>query len=142
VQAYLHEKRMVQMDYVTNSTITDFIDAIEAVEEFSVIRSSGEVESGWKLEYDSTGFDYNFIIHVGGHWCISATNEKLRKYTPIADLAKVGAIPAEMVESVLAVLDEGVYLDSYLAAKDLPKLVREELASIMTLPDGMRVFMP
>lgn len=106
--AYMHREKIVKFnDAVNNSIINELIKELQ--NEFSIIRSNGNIESGWTLKKD---YWYNTcqIRCIDNEWTIDCTNhaKKLEKPAKISDFKTIG-ISSEIVNNAIKVLNEGIY---------------------------------
>jgi hypothetical protein len=109
--AYQHREDLLVMDKIENPEILKFIDLLDGFPDgFSVERSSGEIQPGWKI---NKGYFWEpaFIKKIDGYWTIPCTNDGTYKnvklinfirHVPIEDILKI-------VEDIIDILDEGVY---------------------------------
>ena len=109
--AYQHRENLLVMDKIKNPEILKFIDLLDGLPEgFSVERSNGEIQSGWKI---NKGYFHEpaFIIKINGYWTIPCTNGE--KYKNVKLINFIRNIPIEnilkIVEDIIDILNEGVY---------------------------------
>lgn len=112
--AYLHREELVTFDIANQHPILKkFINTIPP--RFSVLRSSGILEDGWKLNLSEVFFTkckedkYN-------DWIIPVINGKkeIKKHISIFDF--IGTVPESFVNDVVSVLNYGImknYSDEY-----------------------------
>ena len=109
--AYQHRENLLVMDKIKNPEILKFIDSLDGLPEgFSVERSNGEIQTGWKI---NKGYFYEpaFITKINGYWTIPCTNGETYKnvklinficFVPIENISKI-------VEDIIDILNEGIY---------------------------------
>jgi hypothetical protein len=109
--AYQHRENLLVMDKMKNPEILKFIDLLDRLPEgFSVERSNGEIQTGWKI---NKGYFYEpaFITKINGYWTIPCTNGETYKNVKLINFIR--NIPIEnilkIVEDIIDILDEGVY---------------------------------
>jgi len=109
--AYQHRENLLVMDKIKNPEILKFIDLLDRLPEgFSVERSNGEIQTGWKI---NKGYFYEpaFITKINGYWTIPCTNGETYKNVKLINFIR--NIPIEnilkIVEDIIDILDEGVY---------------------------------
>ena len=110
-KAYQHRENLLVMNRIKDPEILKFIDLLDGLPDgFSVERSNGEIQTGWKI---NKGYFYEpaFITKIDGHWTIPCTNDKTYKnvklinficFVPIENISKI-------VEDIIDILNEGIY---------------------------------
>lgn len=95
--------------------LSEVIDEIiEKNSLFHVTRTSGTVETGWKVVED--GCEYPMLQKVDGTWRIYLTNIAFRKFVPLDEFPKSSVFAAsfaELVKAAIDILNRGVYLADY-----------------------------
>ena len=136
--AYLHEYKVVLIkDAYNHEIIGRFLRSIK--NGFPVLRSSGEIQSGWKLH--ELGWEATAIRYVNTDWCIQCLlrspdgdyTKDILKYVPILNFkmdAIYKSIQHEVPEDFLWLVDqtvlsmiEGVYVKEY---EEVQKLQQQE----------------
>jgi hypothetical protein len=109
--AYQHRENLLVMEKIEDPEILKFIDLLNGISGgFSIERSSGEIQPGWKI---NKGYFHEpaFIIKIDGYWTIPCTNGE--KYKNVKLINFIRNIPIEnilkIVEDIIDILDEGVY---------------------------------
>jgi hypothetical protein len=81
---------------------------------FHVTRTSGAVETGWKVVEE--GYEYPTLQKFDGMWRIYLTNTSFRKFVPLDEFPKSPVFDpsfAESIKTAIDILNRGVYLADY-----------------------------
>jgi hypothetical protein len=85
-------------------------------ETFSVRRSSGAVEAGWRLS-PSNYINPQFITKVGGEWYLPACTDGMSRLVPIRSFMEpelhLPGLTHAMMDRTIAILEAGVYVESF-----------------------------
>jgi len=98
--AYQHRENLLVMDKIKNPEILKFIDLLDGLPEgFSVERSNGEIQTGWKI---NKGYFYEpaFITKINGYWTIPCTNGETYKNVKLINFIR--NIPIENILKIKA----------------------------------------
>lgn len=118
-RAYLHEKKMVMFDDAYKHPILGaFLQMLKGVS-FPVLRSSGELQTGWTLN-DNTFTKDTFILYDTsvGDWVVPVRREVegqdiITKYTPIYNLKMADMFDTSLIDETVFCLIDGVYTKEY-----------------------------
>jgi len=110
-KAYQHRENLLVMNRIKDPEILKFIDLLDGLlDGFSVERSNGEIQTGWKI---NKGYFYEaaFITKINGYWTIPCTNGETYKNVKLIDFMRNVPIEniSKIVEDIIDILDEGVY---------------------------------
>jgi len=152
-RAYLHEEKHVHFrDAFRHPILGPFLTALKDLENgFPVLRSSGEIQPGWTLNYSS--FADTMISYDSGDWKLPGIwispdgnyAKDINKYTPIANF-KLSAIYEqiqaqlpnnflEMVDKVLLCLLDGIYTKEYEEVQQLGAENYEDSVGVHIISD-------
>ena len=113
--AYLHKNQLVAMYDVKKSPVLQEFADILTTNPVHVVRSNGTIQSNWVIrtcgEYS---FITDFITYSKGEWLIPMKHqtEDIKKHIPITKLLReenTGVLTKELVDQVVAVLEDGLY---------------------------------
>jgi hypothetical protein len=108
--AHFHQNNMVRLRDA-RAALAEFFDAVP--ETFPVIRSSGELDPGWHIPFDS--YPEYYIAKIRGvDWGIpvikGSGEDAITKAFRLTDFVKLRlGIAVETIQRSLAILDAGVY---------------------------------
>jgi hypothetical protein len=124
--AYLNRNKMIRIgDALSSPIIQPFLRALQSF--FSIRRSDGSIESGWKIHLSFFN-PYVYIQQINNKWCVPGVkygDNGNHIYGPVpligfkeAELRLPG-ITDEMIDAALSRIEEGFYQDAVDAQKDL-----------------------
>ena len=146
--AYMHSKGIVRLRDAQNihglsEVIAEIIDKNGT---FHVTRTSGAIETGWKVVEDA--FEYPSLEKFDGTWRIYLTNTKLRKFVPLDEFRKSSVFSpsfAELTTVAIDILNRGVYLTDYerqcRLAAEASNISEEQFIQTAIMPNGTVVRM-
>lgn len=110
-KAYQHRENLLVMNRIRDPEILKFIDLLDGLPNgFSVERSNGEIQTGWKI---NKGYFYEpaFITKINGSWTIPCTNGETYKNVKLIDFIRFVQIEniSKIVEDIIDILNEGIY---------------------------------
>ncbi len=112
IRAHLHRTNKVRLGQGPEF-LPEFFAALP--ETFSVRRSSGAVEAGWRLS-PSNYINPQFITKVGGEWYLPACTDGMSRLVPIRSFMEpelhLPGLTQAMMDRTIAILDAGVYVES------------------------------
>jgi hypothetical protein len=121
VECWLHKNDKVMIDWQATipkeiASLLYVLNTANKAGGFKIRRSDGTIEEGWHWK-KTIGDEPIFIrkTKTTGLWTVPTVNpiSQLERPTSISDLKDLGVIPADVADAALAVLDAGVYRDSY-----------------------------
>jgi hypothetical protein len=144
----MHSKGIVRLRDAQNihglsEVIAEIIDKNGT---FHVTRTSGAIETGWKVVEDA--FEYPSLEKFDGTWRIYLTNTKLRKFVPLDEFRKSSVFSpsfAELTTVAIDILNRGVYLTDYerqcRLAAEASNISEEQFIQTAIMPNGTVVRM-
>ena len=129
-KAYMHEQKMVRFeDAYEHPVLGRFLTVLRELQSFPVIRSSGEIQPGWKFKNDTYGDD-TCIAADASEWKVpvrlpNPVRESLtdiQKFTPIANFLlpqiyqQIQGLPDDfeaLIKQTLFCLIDGIYTKEY-----------------------------
>jgi len=132
LNAYLHEQKMVRIqDAVRHPDVGKFlISLMQLPAGFPVLRTSGEIQPGWKLNEGELHKD-EFVRFYDGEWKLPVIwlspdddiNKSIVKYTPIINFKLPGIydqiknnVPPDFLKAIddtFTILIEGFYIEDF-----------------------------
>ena len=112
VRAHLHRTKKVRL-----SQGPEFLPEFFAClpETFSVRRSSGAVEAGWRLS-PTNYINPQFIFKTGGEWYLPACTDGMNRMVPIRSFMEpelhLPGLTQAIMDRTIAILEAGVYAES------------------------------
>jgi len=122
--AYLHEKKKVSLRDAWKQPVLHELLTLLTTNTVHVLRSNGLVESGWILRPSANySFAPEFLVYLEGEWLIPMKHktEDMQKHVPIMSLLReenAGILRKELVDQVLAVLQEGLYKQDFMEQQE------------------------
>jgi len=152
-RAYYHRNQIAMMCDITNRSILTFLNILRDLSDgFSVERSNGSTDSGWKVNDIDTIFESAYATYLTNGWSIPCIKGELKKNVRIIDFLKYVNGPenfSEIVDDAIIEFTEGIYKDdhnNYEAITDQKMPYIEHLSNVVNiiLPSGEqgRVLMP
>lgn len=149
--SYMHINGIVRLRDAQNiDGLSQVIsEIIEKNSLFHVTRTSGAVETGWKVVED--GCEYPMLQKVDGTWRIYLTNIAFRKFVPLDEFPKSSVFDpsfAELIKAAIDILNRGVYLADYekqcRLAAEVSDVSEEPYVRTAIMPNGtvVRVLIP
>jgi len=116
-RAYLHSHKMAALFDAFNYPATKpFMNMVVDQVTFPVMRSSGEIQDGWRLNVAPPFEPSTFICNIQGVWMLPVVKYGdigIRKDVPIIDFIKVAKFPEDVVHRALGGLEAGIYLNDF-----------------------------
>jgi hypothetical protein len=112
--AYLHSNMLVRLsDTDGNPILKTFMEKMKTP--FKVKRTSGMIQDGWTVR-DNTSYDELYLRKLDGDWTFPCKHaeDNITKNVTIAEMTHV--LDQSFIDSVLIVLEKGVYIQDFLAA--------------------------
>ena len=108
-KADLHEDRRVRLlDAQEHLVFQPFFEAVQGT--FSIVRSSGALDSGWSIPTDSNAVGRLLTITNGG-WTmpVEKAPEAISRNVSIKSFVDRGLVDEALYERMIATLDAGIY---------------------------------
>lgn len=118
--AYLHKNKHVPMYDVNKSPVLQEFTDLLTTNPVHITRSNGDIQSNWVIRTaDVYSFLTDFITYSKGEWLIPMEHqtEDIKKHIPITKLLgeeNSGVLTKELVDQVVAVLEDGLYKSDFI----------------------------